>query len=300
MRGVNDLCLVSWDPMPRLAVPIVVAAILAGCSANAATGQAIPRQPDPTVTSTTPAGSPPSTPVDSEGCIGREPLVEEGLIGAFTEPSDAALLSSITWENRGSCEVFILRFETANGAPATTPPGFAALLRRGVGVLRIELDIEESLITQQLAESRFVSSIYVPTDDADSRFVELMLAGETLARVNTLRSPGMIELQLHPGGPPLGASPTVGDDIVVVSPTPGGLDGPTVPVSGYTTGSEVRIMGGDEADITLHLREDIEGAQPWTVFETELDLPTGPGIIEVIPSRDAEPLVGVEIEVNVR
>ncbi|MPZ53023.1 MAG: hypothetical protein GEU79_09890 [Acidimicrobiia bacterium] len=271
--------------------------LLVGCSGGEMVGQAMPRNPAQPVSPTTTDAAAPTTTMHGEGCGGADPLVEEGLAGAFTEPSDAGLLSSITWEDRGECEAFILRFETTNGAPATTPPGFAALLRRGVGVLRIELDLTETLIAQQLVESRFVSAIYVPVHDNGTRFADLVLSNDALARVTTSRSPGTIEVQLHPGGEPIASTPMMTDNIVLVSfsardGTPG-----TVVLAGYTTGSALRVVAPG-TDSTLVLREEVEGAQPWTGFETEIQMEPDEGVIEVVPQRDGVAVGGIAIEVE--
>lgn len=284
--------------MSRLAPAVLILTLLVGCSTTEIRGQALPRTPESTIAVSPSTTAAPSDTIVGESCQGEEPLVEEGVVGAFTEPSDAGLLSSITWEDRGGCEVFVFRFQTSNGAPATTPPGFAALLRRPSGILRIELDVTDSLITRQLAESRFVSSVYVPVDESGSRFVDLILTDDVLARATTERSPGTIEIQLHSGGVPIAGSPTIADGIVVTEPAEGAVDSPTVSLAGYTTGEEVRIVNGETTDTTLRLRAEVEGAQPWTAFETEINLPRGDSVIEVIPQIDDTAIDGIAIEVE--
>jgi hypothetical protein len=187
--------------------------------------------------------------------------------------SDAERVGSVSWETSTGCETFVIELVTAEGAPATTPPSMTADFLREIGVLRIDLDVVGTAITDQLVESALVDRYYVVRQPDGTLFLDLILSGPALARVSTAGSPGRVVVELEPGGTAFSRTPLAGGLFLVTSPGEGPVEVP-VPIRGYGRPFEATVLieliqGG--VSITQATTNTADYVETWGEFSYDLD-----------------------------
>ncbi len=186
-----------------------------------------------------PSGTDPTT---GAGCPGDGELIDDGRVAAATQPaSDAELIGLVSWDTSPACERFVIELVTAEGAPATTPPSFTADFMREIGVLRIDLDVEATAITDQLVESVLVDRFYVVRQMDGTLFLDLVLTAPARARATSAGSPGVVVVELEPGGADYVRTPLAGGLFVVTSPGEGVVESP-IPIRGYGRPFEASVV----------------------------------------------------------
>lgn len=214
--------------------------------------------PDDTATTTT-------TSDPESACPEGDVMLADGRLLEFDRPdSDGARLAGITWQSTGDCQLLTVTFATEDGAPATTPPSLDARLLRNAGVLRVDTAATGSVVVDQLVEEGSVERLFVPVDEDDLRFVDLVLSEPAVARARVLTSPARLEIELQPGGPEVGR-PLISPEVVVVEPGSAAVAASVLDISGYSVG-EIESL-----DLAI-LRNDAE------VAETTLELESQPTI----------------------
>jgi hypothetical protein len=233
-------------------------------------------------TTTTVDSTATTDPIGDEGCPGEGALEDGQLIDASEPSSDAEQISALGWIGDQACEVFTIEFTTDQGAPATTPPSVTAVFLRGVGILRVAMDVEMTAITDQLTETALVRQAFVPRSLDRTLFVDLHLSGPALATVTTSSSPARVIISLEPGGSDYGGTPAIAANVVLVTPIEGPVEVPVV-VNGYSRNFEANTIGRivQGADV---LAEGFTTAADWTETWGEFDLvlePAGSGAADL-------------------
>jgi hypothetical protein len=259
--------------MRKIAVSLLTL-VVAACTNGGADSTS---SPDMT-TSTTTTGPTSTLPPVIE-CPGVGDFEEGGGIAEIPgEGSDSRSLGRISWETNDQCETFHIDFETSEGAPATTVPAIRVDHLESFQVVRIDLDVDGTLVTDQLVETGLVDRLYVVRALSGDMFVDLHLAEPAAVRVQVFSSPARLSLELRPGVVPFAGRSTLGQDIVLTSP-PGGADvDPNVQLIGYARTFEANVLavvtqGGDV--VTEATTTAADSAFTWGEYRLALTLPPG-------------------------
>ncbi|MFZ0013061.1 MAG: hypothetical protein WAL25_02995 [Acidimicrobiia bacterium] len=111
---------------------------------------------------TTTATTPTSTLPPVADCPGAGDFGEgRGITEVDNDTADGRNLGEISWETSEPCESFHFLFETTEGAPAITVPDIRVEHLDSFQVLRISLDIDSAVVTDQLVETNLVDRLYV-------------------------------------------------------------------------------------------------------------------------------------------
>lgn len=201
-------------------------------------------------------------------------LTEGQLLRSERPSADGSRISGITWRTTGSCHVLSVSFASDDGAPATTAPTLTARLLRSEGVLRVETAATSSVVVDQKVEEGTVDRLYVPEAPDGTRFIDFVVNGPVLARAHILTSPARLEVEVEPGGPPMGR-PLITDSLVIVEPGSAAVMSPILEVSGYASGPSISLvlsvsMGAARVEETTF--EVPTGGDIWTAFSTTLQM----------------------------
>lgn len=213
------------------------------------------------------------------GCVGENGFVEDGEIGAIEqERSDAATVSSISWRETPSCETFTFAFASSEGAPATTPPSVTATYVEGVPIVRVGVDVDSTVITDQLVETALVERLFVVRALDGGMFVDLYLAAPAQAHVTVSESPAEVTLHLQPGIVEYRTKPAMSDLVVIAAPLEGAIVAPTIDVVGYSRTYESNVLLiatiGDEV-VAEEVTTSADSVETWGEFKSTLQLPLG-------------------------
>lgn len=256
----------------RLVVSLLAITVFA-CS-----GTGIPATTNSSTTTTIDAGPTTTVPAPVD-CPGGGEFEEGGGIAEVEgELSDSSLLGSISWDVNDQCESFVFEFETSEGAPATSVPDIQIGHLDSFQVIRISLGINAAVLTDQLVETELVERLYVVRSLGGGIYVDLHLAAPAAARARVQSSPATLTLDLRPGFVDFVGTAETGDNVVVVSPTPGVELGTNTEVSGYARTFEANVLliatQGDEVVVETSTTA-ADYIETWGEFRTELTLPAG-------------------------
>jgi hypothetical protein len=169
------------------------------------------------------------------GCPANEQFFESDLVGdSDNTGSDSATIGLISWRAEEACETFEIEFESTEGAPATTPPTVSARFLDGIGVLRVSTSAGDTVITDQIVETPLVARLYVVRAIDGGTFIDFHLAAPAQARIELDNSPARLTLELQPGIIEYSSTPTITDQLVLISPGEGSEVPLSLNVSGYT------------------------------------------------------------------
>lgn len=230
-------------------------------------------------TTIAPSSTTTTTSAPSLGCPQEAEFVSTGQIDRITQPtSDSRTLGLVSRQTSEGCERFGFDFDTAGDAPATTPPSITASFLAGDRVIRISLDIDSTVITDQLIETRLVDRLFVVRSLDGTMFVDLHLREKANARIIVSNSPARLTLELSPGTGEIGPAAAISDHtVLILPPNEATLEG-DVDIAGYsrafeatvryiaTSGNEVVVEGSTAA---------ADWVDTWGEFTTELELPPG-------------------------
>ncbi len=285
--------------MRRIATSILV--LLMGCGGTGATTSTV--VPPGTITT---VESSSTTISQTIGCPQDAEFINEGRIGRITQPtSDSKTLGLISVQVADGCERFGFDFETVENAPATTPPSIDAEFLDGGGIVRVRMDIDQTVITDQLVETPLVDRLFVVRSLDGSMFIDLHLARAARARVSVTNSPAGLTLELSPREGELPTAATLSERVVLISPTNESVvDGPDVEIAGYSRTFEANVLvlattGGEVAARINTTAAD--WVTTWGEFEAEIPLESGLYDIFVgEESPDDGSLGGVTLKLTVR
>lgn len=215
----------------------LLAILVAACAPTASGGTTTTSQ----VTST--SSTPTSTLPPVVECPGAGDFEEGGGIADVDgEESDGTNLGRISWDTSDRCETFTFEFETSEGAPATMVPDIEIAHMETFQVLRIKIDVDAAVVTDQLVETNLVDRLFVVRALDGEMFVDLHLSAPAAARARVESSPARLSVDLRPGFVPFAGSATVGDRVVLVSPAANtGVD-PVTRLTGYARTFEANVL----------------------------------------------------------
>lgn len=278
------------------AAPLVSMLLVASC-----TGGVIDST---TTTSSTTPSAPTSTLPPVVECPGAGQFGEGGGIADVDgEGSDASHLGQISWESAVPCETFSFVFETSEGAPATTVPDIKIDHLESFQVIRIAMDVDAAVVTDQLVETGLVDRLYVVSGLDGGMFVDLHLNAPAAARARLDSSPARLTVDLRPGFVEFTGAAKGNDSTVVVSPTADATIDPIAALHGYTRALDGNVtliitQGGNVVETTNVIAAD--NLRSWGEFTAELALP--PGQVEIfVGESDPEDgtLSGVSLDLTV-
>jgi hypothetical protein len=284
----------------RLSVVVLALALFGGaCTGNTTTSTTAA-----TAATNTTIPVPTSTLPPVVECPGEGEFEEGGGIAEFDATgSDSSTIGRVSWERSDRCETFHFDFETSEGAPATTVPAITVDHLESFQVVRVSMDIDASVITDQLVETGLVDRLYVVRALDGSMFVDLHLSEPSAARATILASPARLSIELRPGFVPFVGASTIDDQFVLVSPPDeADVESPTE-ILGYSRTDEDTVLvlvtqAGSVVAETETTAPDSSAA--WGEFRLNLSLP--PGEISVFlgqRSPEDRSLEGINVDLTV-
>jgi hypothetical protein len=288
----------------RLALLLVVACATAGNGAPPSTTPA----PVTTGTRAPSTSNPPvSTTQVLAGCAEVDGFVDGGRVMRVDQPtSDTNTLGLISWQTVDGCERFTVRFETTEGAPATTPPTVVVDFLESRQVLRVCTDVEATVVTDQLVETSLVDRFYVVRGIDGGMFIDLHLDRPAQARAEVSNSPAQLTVELESGVQPFDSTAVFAGNTVVITPGDGteAASNSSLVVSGYARVFEANVVilatiGGRTVAETTATAAD--WTETWGEFTAPIQLPPGEVSLFVgeLSPADGEP-IGATIELTVR
>lgn len=221
-------------------------------------------------TTTTTSGSQPESDTTTTtqpliaGCPADEQFFESGLVDESENTgSDSATIGLISWQAEEACEAFEIEFESAEGAPATTPPSVSARFLDDIGVLRVSTSARDTVITDQIVETPLVERLYIVRAIDGGTFIDFHLASPAQARIELHNSPARLTLEFQPGIVEYNSAPTITGQLVLISPVEDSEVPLALNVSGYT-----RELESDLLLIATQGNDVIDGVSATTVSAT--------------------------------
>jgi len=277
----------------------MVALLLTACAGNG-TGTTDPARQATTTTSATSSSTLP--PVVE--CPGVGDFEEGGGIADVPgEGSDSRTIGRISWDTSDQCETFHIDFETSEGAPATMVPEIRVDHLESFQVVRIAVDVDATVVTDQLVETNLVQRLFVVRSLSDGMFIDLHLAAPAAVRAATSSSPARLSLELRPGFVPFAGEASVDEHIVVTSPVDGAEVDSNVQFLGYSRTFEANVVaiatqGGEVVSQANTTAADY--LETWGEFRLEVDLP--PGAVSVFLGEESPEdgsLEGITLDLSV-
>ena len=255
-------------------VATVLLALAAACT---------PAVEEPATTTTEPT-KPPTTPRSTvplvPGCANEGEFTEGGHVDRINQQlSDATTIGAISWEVSPACEIFTISFQTSEGAPATTPPAVIVDYLDSLPIIRIALDTEATVVTDQLVETALVERLYVVKALDGGMFIDLHLRAPAQSLVSIDTSPATLRLDLQPGIVESPDRPAITDLTVVISPSEGDAVASPLEVTGYSRTFEANVMFIATSGGQVVARANTTAAdsgETWGEFVGSLEIGPGP------------------------
>ena len=256
---------------------VLLAMLSASCN-----GDDSPGAPAPAVPSAPPAPGTVRTDPAEIPCGATNPRFAargtDSILGGSSP--DAGVLSGLDWVTTDDCERIVLRFLTNEGPPASQIGLTRLEFSPEQGIVRIVMprDVTVSGIADALTEGALVQRAFVVRSRSGDLAVDLHVEGDAPveARALLLGSPARLVVDLRPGpdDPEFGtARPSIGADIVVLSPPPGPAEYP-LRIRGYAralnnvvTAKVTSAGNGVERPITAAASDDVWGEFAVTISE---------------------------------
>ena len=239
------------------------------------------------------------------GCPQDAVFVDRGRVARVDQPtSDTNRIGLISWQVVEGCERFVIDLETNEGAPATTPPTVVVEFLESRQVLRLWIDVDSTVVTDQLVETSLVDRLYVVRALDGAMFVDFHLTGPAQARAVISSSPARLSLEMQAGLDPFLTPAVISDRIVVISPASAAETASTVAVSGYARAFEanVRVIATQSGQVVADaVATAADWQDTWGEFRTTVVLP--PGEISMLVGEEGTgegQIVGPTISLTVR
>lgn len=294
--------------LARWVAPSFAAAlIVAACAGE---GMVSSTTPFPTTTqpaTVTVGPRQPGTTIAANGCDEPNGFVDAGRVIQLEQTaSDTSTLGLISWQQTEGCERFTVRFETTEGAPATTPPNVTVEFLASRQVLRVTTDATATVATDQLVETSLVDRLYVVRGLDGGLFIDLHLVAPAQARAEVSRTPAQLTIDLEAGVEPFDSTAVVSENAVVTSPQHRAqvAAGTVVEIAGYARVFEGNVLvraslAGETVAETAATAAD--WAETWGEFATTMQLPAGVVTLFVGEENPEDgSLIGVELSLTVR
>jgi hypothetical protein len=285
----------------RVVAVFGVVLVLAGCVSDGAAVTTSTTVPPTTTGDLSPSTLPPVV-----ECPGIGDFAEgRGIADIDGTESDTRRLGRISWDTSDQCESFRFEFETSEAAPSTSPPDVRVDHLESFQVIRISLDVDSTIITDQVVETNLVDRLYVVRSLTGELFVDLHLTSPAAVRVSSSSSPARLSVDLRPGFVPFSGEATVGENVVLTSPTAGAEVGPSAQLLGYARTFEASVLAVATQDGRVVAEADTIAAdsfQTWGEYRLSVTtLPPGPLTLFVGESNPADgSLDGITVDLTGR
>jgi hypothetical protein len=283
----------------RNAVAVALAITVVACTGDGAANTTVSNAETTTSSSNSTSTLPPVV-----ECPGEGEFEEGGGIADIdVTESDSSTIGRISWETSDRCETFHFDFETSEGAPATTVPDMSIDHLDSFQVVRVGIDVDASVITDQLVETDLVERLYVVRSLDGGMFVDLHLSQPAAVRATTSSSPARLSVDLRPGFVPFVGESKIDSQVVLVSPPANAEVGTPTLASGYARtfeGTVVVLATQGNSIVTQTETTAADYLETWGEFRVELRLPTG--VVSVFfgeRSPDDGSLDGLNVELIV-
>ena len=256
---------------------------------------------------TTTMSSPPSTTEVAGGCPEEPGFVDAGRVLRLDQPtSDTTTIGLISWQAEQGCERFTFRFETTEGAPATTPPTIVVDFAESRQVLRIWTAADSTVVTDHLVETPLVDRMFVVRGLAGGMYIDLHLLGPTQARGEISNSPASLTIELQGGVQPFDSAAVYAGNTVLTEPADGSQVASDAPldVKGYARVFEanVNMVATIDGEVVAETNTTAaDWTETWGEFTSSIQLP--PGDVSLFvgeQSPDDGEMNGVTIDLTVR
>jgi hypothetical protein len=271
---------------PRLRWAALVAAgvVVSGC-ATPSTTTPPPASSTPAVTTSPAAVTTTGGENDAECLTGDLEFNAEGLTVVGSGAGDGVQISGIRWASHPGCERVVVDFLTASGAPASTIGGFTVEMQPERGFIRLAMppEVTTTGVANAIIDGGLAQRVFVVRRLDSSLAIDIRAQSSVpvAARGFVVGGPSRIVVDLRPAGedsPLVVAPPTIGDRVVVLSPTPGPTEYP-LDVSGYARTFEATVVvqlvsaGQVAAQVTTTAADWLEA---WGAFQVTIgDGPAG-------------------------
>jgi hypothetical protein len=215
--------------------------------------------------------------------------------------SDSSKVGLITWRANPGCEVVQIDFETAEGAPATTPPSVDIEYLDSLQVLRIAVSAVDTVITDQLVQTELVDRLYTITSLEGEMFVDLHLLQPTQARARITTSPARVFIELQRGPGEFLGHAALSDVAVLTDPWESAIVATNLEVTGYamTPDDLVTIIATNNGTVAVESTIETAAGSTWAEFKTRIDIPTGETSLFVGQQSEDEPgLAGITVGIS--
>ena len=258
-------------------------------------------------TATTTVSFPPGNTEVAAGCPEVPEFVDAGRVLRLDQPtSDTTTIGLISWQAEQGCERFTFRFETTEGAPATTPPTIVVDFAESRQVLRIWTAADSTVVTDHLVETPLVDRMFVVRGLAGGMYIDLHLEGPAQARGEISNSPASLTIELQGGVQAFDGAAVYAGNTVLTAPFDGSQVASATPleVEGYARVFEANVhivatIDGEKVVETSTTAAD--WTETWGEFTSSIQLPRGDVSLFVgEQSPDGGEMTGVTIDVTVR
>ncbi len=277
---------------------VLLTALVAACSAA-------PEGTTSTLPATTTAPAAVTTPTVAP-CADEFEFGEGGQIADLDhDASDSGTIGAISWTEEADCESFTIAFQTSEGAPATTPPSTELLHLESFQVLRVQMsNVDATVVTDQLVETSLVDRLFVVRSLEEGMFIDFHLAQPSQARIEAASSPAQLILTLKPGLVPFTGFSTIGERVVVTSPTAGAMVDSVFTIGGYSRTLEAGVLfvASIGSEVVAE-RSTVAAAwmDTWGEYRANLALPEGTVSLFVGEADQLDgTLEGVTVRMTVR
>lgn len=229
-----------------------------------------------------------ATPADQTAPEEKKPSVTAATPMEGREASDARI-TDIRFGQHPHFDRLVIDFAAVQGA-ADAVPHWRIEKAPGEGVLRIYLPtVTETAFTEALLADKldWFTHVYVVRAPDGSLFVDVFIPTEYQARVQELRDPLRLVIDIAPGGKEPYVLPASAKHTVLITPRPGATIQGTLTVSGYSRNFEANnvIILQDNAgnELARAVATSTDYLETWGSFSTELTVPnrTGTGSLLV-------------------
>lgn len=237
-----------------------------GAGAESATGEA------------TPASTAEAAPADAKAADSMAtPAMKEG------EAAPGARITDIRFGQHPEFDRLVIDFASDDDS-ATAPPHWRIEKAPGEGVLRFHFPtVTESAFTAaQLADKLdWFTHVYVVRAPDRSLFVDVFIPAEYQFRVQELRDPLRLAIDIAPGGVETHILPATAKNTVLITPRPGATVQGTVTVSGYSRNFEANnviiLQDSSGNELARAVATSADYIETWGYFSAELTIPAGTG-----------------------
>ncbi len=264
---------------------LTLALLLSACAAQEGTETLGSETVDATAEATPTAQAAPDEPDEKEtpaSAAATPAMMEE-------EAAPAARITDIRFGQHPHFDRLVIDFAAVQGA-ADAVPHWRIEKAPGEGVLRIYLPtVTETAFTEALLADKldWFTHVYVVRAPDGSLFVDVFIPTEYQARVQELRDPLRLVIDIAPGGKEPYTLPASAKHTVLITPRPGATIQGTLTVSGYSRNFEANnvIVLQDSAgnELARAVTTSTDYLKTWGAFSTTIIVPnrTGTGSLLV-------------------